>query len=460
MMTARSSGTSDASNPIQGDRAPGQSAGGSSGAHAPPRSRLLVYNALAIAQTGLALAFQLVVARRFGVSESTDVYFASLTLLTVLTGLVGLFSETFLQHYTALAVERPADAAGFYDAVLGLSIAVSAALYLAILGALPFLAGAIAPGFTFHQRQALVGFFAIHGLSLVAARVTLTGSAAANAHMRFFVPYAVSCGVQVLNLCGLLAFGDRGLTGLAVVLVASSAIGAIVQVGYVRRLVGSSGVPRVWHPEIPSLWRSSAPMRAGHQLWTFKDLLTTHAASNLGPGALSTFNYAWRLISIVFSVTSSPALQIHQSQAARMVALRNGHEIPKARARVLASNLVLFSGGVLAAVVCLPSLLPVVFGERASARTLRAVYVMFLALIPVHLVMSFELPLVQTVIAFRKGGRILRAGAIYLVVYALLLSLLPGRLGLFVLPLALLLADGLTLAVYLRTAARLCSTGG
>ena len=79
-------------------------------------SKLGALSVLNGAQMVLALTFQLVVARFFGTTSETDVYFASLTAFSFLSSVQAFFSELFLQHYCEIRAADNSSAQQFYRA--------------------------------------------------------------------------------------------------------------------------------------------------------------------------------------------------------------------------------------------------------------------------------------------------------------------------------------------------------
>lgn len=415
------------------------------------RKDLCTYHALNAGQAALGVAFHFLLARRFGAGAETDVFFLSTVLVGFLTLIGTLFSEMFLQHYCLLQARDPGDASEFYQAAFTHSILLGALGVAIGIASFPLIARFFTPGFDESRIALFRGFFFLHCGSLLLGRAVGLNNSLLNAHMRFFLPYLLSIVMQVVNIAFLLAFSDRwGIRAVAAGSVAGTAIAFAVQALAVPRLVPVRMKLRLWHPAVRPMAAGSASLRLGYQVWSLRDVITANVLSRLPEGSVSVFFYAMRIASILFTVTSSPILQIFQSKASCLSAEGKKEEVAPLRRQAIVQTVVLFGGAVLATAILLPELLNRMFREVMSVQTRDSIYYLFLAVVPVHLLMAFEAPYLQTVIAIMRGDLVLKISAVFIAVYFFSARAMGASWGLFGLAAAMAAAQTINFLLYVH----------
>jgi putative peptidoglycan lipid II flippase len=273
--------------------------------------------------------------------------------------------------------------------------------------------------------------------------------------MRFLLPYLLGITAQVVQIAFLLFFtGMFGIHAVAIAATVASFLCLSVQIVFIRTSLGIRIKPRLWHSAVRPLAADSVSIRMGHQIWGLRDLITTNVLSHAPAGAISIFSYAMKIAAILFTVTNSPVLQIFQARASRLASERNFIDVRHLRREATIKNVLLFAAAVFPAVIFLPALLRAVFQGGIPDTSLNIIYFLFLALIPVHLLMSMEMPYVQVVIALKQGKVILRTGVLFIVAYFTLVQVGYSLLGIYGIPAAMLAAQVVNVAIYIRYVSR------
>lgn len=412
-------------------------------------NRIFIYNILNGSQILLGLLFQLIIAKTFGASAKTDIYFTSTILVAFISAISLLFSEMFMQHYNDLYVSDSKDAERFYNAVYTLSIFIGFISYIIGIFLLPLLVMLFAPGFDEYRITMLKSFFYIQGFSLIWVRAFTLNNSLINAHMRFMLPYVLGVIIQTFNIIILMLLSKSlGIFVIAFAMVISGLITLMIQHIYINRKLNIQLSPILWHSKIRALIKTSVPLRLGHQVWGLRDMLTFNILSHFPAGTISIFSYAWKIITMVFTVTNSPVLQIFQSKISRMISNNNYFKINKLQKEAIYYNVALFSGLVVLTAIVLPLIFNIFLSYSIQKDAFRLLFFIFLALIPVHLLMSIEMPFVQIVIALKRGDWILKINLIFIAIYVLLALSLKAKFSLFCIPVALLIAEGINMTFY------------
>jgi putative peptidoglycan lipid II flippase len=400
--------------------------------------RIAGYNVISAGQIALTVLFQVLLARKFGASLLTDAYLASVLLINFLSTMASALAETFTQYYHEIKAESPHEAVRFYQAVLNVSLAVG---LLASAGALVFagpLVALLAPGFSGDRLAALRSVFSVLALGLVGSAALRVNATLLRAELRFAPMYVLGLLTPGLNVLAILACGpDSGIRLIAAAGVASTMIGLAVQQLYIKRVLGMSWAPVLWHDRLVGLIGNSLLLRLGHQIWDFKDVVTTNVLSVLPGGTVTLYLYGARVISMAFSLASSASREMFMSLASELAARRDFESMRTLTRR----GLIVFTGMLVAVLLVLtatlPELLAYLVGARLSAQERAIIYGVFLASIPFYLLLSVEAPWVTIAIAMKQGGRVALIGAAFIAIFWGVALVLRPTLGLYAIPPAL-----------------------
>lgn len=402
----------------------------------------VLYVFLNLSQLLLGVIFQLLLASTAGISGMTDAYFGSVTILTTVSMTGSYFTEMFMQHYHALKAGDPKRALQFYRSVFDVCLCLGLTLLLVVYLFREPLIRLFAPGFSAEPFMATRSFLGIAMWSLLWGPVMRVNNLLLNAEMFFALPYVILGLQHLLNIISLiLFFPTYGLASLAVGMVAGASVGVIAQQMYIAKRLGVPLAGRRWYPRVKDLVRTSFTLQLGHQIYGLKDFVTTNVLSRYPEGAISLFNYAFRVTGFLFSVANAARIQVFAARSSNEVAWGNVGWVRAAIPRVVWQNVATSALVVLVVLVVMQPLLPLVLGSRVTAIDVNRLYLLFVSALPYHLALAIELPFVQTTIAFKNGRIVLRIGIMFLALYLMLVTLLKDYFGLYAVPVALFLAQ-------------------
>ena len=418
--------------------------------------RGFAYNAVAALQILFSSLFHLLLARSFGASISTDAYLVSTIMVEVLAVVATSFTGMFVQYYNDVRAARPAEAERFYQAAfnfVGLVGLASLALAFVFIDPLITL---FAPGFD-GERAAVLR----HLLGILTGSVVLNGLIALNtalmtAEMNFLAPYAIGLLAPVVNTATLVLVAPRyGITAIAVSTVLAGLVTLGVQQRYIATRIGLRLGTAAWHPSFRTLIPQSIMLRMGHQLWSFKDAITTNVLSGFATGTVSLYLYGSRIVFLLFLASTMPSLAVFFSTVSRLLSEGNVAAVTTMVRKTLAFTLGLFLVVVTGGALLLPHVLAVVFGDRFDAGELRVIHTVFLALIPFHLVLGLELPFASIANAMKRTALVVQTGVGFLAILLPTVLVLREWLGIYAIPAALVIAQCHNLARYYVGARRL-----
>jgi len=247
----------------------------------------------------LALARDIVISRAFGTSAQLDAYYAAFELpdglFTILAG--SAMATTLIPILSAHIIRDEHDQAWrLVSAVVNLALLVVAAVSVAAALFAPQVIKAVAPGFNAEQvdlgarlmRLVLVQTFAFTASGILVG--------ALRAHQHFLLPALAPVCYTLGRIVGTLWLAPQwGIFGLAWGGVGGAFIYFLVLVpGLVR--FRARWWPTLVHPSLRPLLGLMGPRMLGLGATYLSFVLPTFLGSRLAPGAISAYEYGWRLM--------------------------------------------------------------------------------------------------------------------------------------------------------------------
>lgn len=401
---------------------------------------LQTLNLLGIA---LAFLFQLILIRFFGASDDTDIFFLSIAIVQFVSGILnGFLMDLFVPIYNEVKVESGTEARRFVGAMVVLSGVTGVTAAMLMYLASPLLVQMFASGFSGTKRELATMAVRLLSLSIPFTTLMLLFNNILNAHLNMSVTYWTNLLNPLFGIGGVLVLAPQwGLAGILVALVSAAVVGAVTLfLNALRRTPWMLTNP-MHVLAVQRLLRQNVPVRAGSIIYSLKGLITTNVLSFFPTGSLTLFSYADKMLQTMFSATNSPVLQILYMKASSFLAHSRSHELKQLLKTTIRSNLALLVTVLLPATILLEPILTLLLGLKVSREEIRTIILLFLSLIPFYLVLAFELPFVNITLAMKQGRKIFRIAIVFIVLYGIFLATGVRFLGLYALPIALLLAQ-------------------
>jgi putative peptidoglycan lipid II flippase len=250
----------------------------------------------------LGLGRQMVIAALFGTSGNLDAYLTAnrvteTVFLIVAGGALGsAFIPTFAGHLTQ---EEHTGAWELASAVINLTLIVMTfAVGLIALFAPALVRVVIAPGFDPSMQRLTVRLLRLMLVTPVVFGVSGIVMAALNAHQHFLLP-ALAPSIYNLSIIGgaVILGPSLGVTGMAVGVVAGSALHLLVQIPQLMRY-GARYVPvlGLGNPSVREVGRLMAPRVLGTAVAQLNLVINNSLATRMGEGAVTAINFAWMLM--------------------------------------------------------------------------------------------------------------------------------------------------------------------
>jgi len=247
----------------------------------------------------LALGRDVVISRAFGASAELDAYYAAFELpdglFTILAG--SAMATTLIPILSARIRRDEHDAAWeLVSSVVNAALLIVAAVGVVAALFAPQVIGAVAPGFD--AEQVALGAKLMRLVLFQTLIFTVSGILVGvlRAYQHFLLPALAPVCYTLGRILGTLFLAPKwGIFGLAWGGVGGAVVYFLVLVpGLVR--FGARWSPTLSHPDMPALLRLIGPRMLGLGATYLNFVLPTFLGSRLSDGAISSYEYGWRLM--------------------------------------------------------------------------------------------------------------------------------------------------------------------
>jgi putative peptidoglycan lipid II flippase len=262
------------------------------------RSALLVAFFFALDKV-LGLVRDVAVSRAFGASAELDAYYAAFELpdglFTVVAG--SALATSFIPILSQQITQGDRrDVWQLVSAVLNLALMIVAVVSVIAAIFAPQVIGAVAPGFDAYRATLATSLMRLVLLQTLLSSVSGITMSVLQAHQHFLLPAVAPLCYSLGRIFGALVLASRwGIFGLAVGGLLGTLGHFLVQVpGLLHFRV--RWWPRLSHPELPRVFTLMGPRMLGLGVTYLNFVLPTFLGSRLAGGAISAYEYGWRLM--------------------------------------------------------------------------------------------------------------------------------------------------------------------
>ncbi len=262
------------------------------------RSALLVAALFAIDKV-LGVVRDAAIGRAFGTSAALDAYYAAFELPDALFNVVaGLAMATALIPVLSAYTER-GDRRGTWalaSVVINWALIIVSGISAVAAIFAPNVIRAVAPGFDAVRADLATHLMRLVLLQTVISSVSGIVMSTLQAHRHFLLPAIAPLAYTVGRIVGALFLAPTmGVYGLAWGGLAGTVGHFLIQVpGLIR--YHARWYPRLRHPDLPEVLRLMGPRVMGLAVTYLNFVLPTFLGSRLAAGAISSYEYGWRLM--------------------------------------------------------------------------------------------------------------------------------------------------------------------
>jgi putative peptidoglycan lipid II flippase len=252
----------------------------------------------------ISLVQTFIIARYFGVGRELDAYVTANRVPELIVVLIsgGALGHAFIPIFSGYLAKQDRDGAWrlasmVINAVLTAALVLSALVFVLTPWLVP---NVIAPGFAPATTEQTVVLMRILLLGTIIFSISGIFSGILQSHNHFLLPALAPIMYDIGILFGVVVLlRPFGLEGVAVGTVLGAAMHLLVQVpGLVRHRMRWQPIFTFADPQLRTVVKRMIPRILGLGVFQLNFLVMTNIASRLGEGAVSAFDWGWRLMQI------------------------------------------------------------------------------------------------------------------------------------------------------------------
>ena len=421
------------------------------------------YFYLSFLNVATGLVVSLLIIKFFGALGDADAYFMGVAVVAAVHLLQLMMVDQFIYFYQERRAQSATLAARFAATVLMQCSLVSVGVALLLWQFGDSLLTLFAVGFDAARREATLGVLAILAWNCLMFPANFVIHRLLNTESKYSLTYFFEL-LTPLSALGVLVYfwvsdnAEIRLLAYARVagLLLSLLLGIVTawRLGFIRRAA-------LFSASAFDCYRNSFTMRIGHNFHNFLFSPITNTVLSLLPqGSVAIYYYAERLAQIVSAVVAGPFQRVFQVEVGERWRKREPGSIVSMQRSYVLRVAALYSLATAATFLALPVLLDVVNAELVSARQVRILQWMYLAVAGWVGLIAIEFAFVSVGLAAKKSKLFFWVNLLFIVSYGALCLLSREKLGIFVVPLAAITAQAVSFVIFFRYVRGLLARAG
>jgi putative peptidoglycan lipid II flippase len=255
-----------------------------------------------------AVAKELVVAWRFGISDDLDAFLIALLMPSFIINLVaGSFNSSFIPTYIRVReLENSTAARKLFSSVMVLGAGLLGVTTVLIIALAPLYLPLIARGFSPEKLHLTFSLLCLSAPVILLSGVVTIWGAVLNAGERFALAAFSPVITPIISIIFLLTAYSWGIYALAVGLVC----GAALEMFFVGAALKRQGVPLFprWHgadPHLRQVVKQYVPLIGGAFLMGGTYLVDQSMAAMLSPGSVAALNYGNKIVAFITGLAAT-----------------------------------------------------------------------------------------------------------------------------------------------------------
>lgn len=363
------------------------------------------YNILSLINVGMGFIFIILLGRKFGASQETDIYFLSLVVINYLGYFVRSVWTAIKQYYIELKIKNGEEAKEIYVALLNNIILVSAV----IIGSY-FL---LSMNFDLMDDKTK-SFLNVFIFYLLFQNILAFNKIILNLDHYYASLYLVDIFVYIVNLLVVLFFVQNDIILIAYSTVFSTIVAVFWQWSVIAKENNIKYRLAFYGPVVlQKIYKNSFKLSLGAILYGLKDVATIAVFTSYGSGIYSLYSYASKFVGVITQVVNAPIANLFTANISLVMAKKEYSNVRPLIKGVLLKTLLLylFSSGVMYYI--LPYVLKVFFGNKFSPEDITTVQFIFLYLVIYFFVATIEGPFLIVLNLLKKYNFVLFVNVVF-----------------------------------------------
>ena len=355
--------------------------------------KTLYLNFLSLFNVGMGFLFIILIGRTFGLSEQSDAYFVTLTLVAYLQIIVSTAYASMKHFYAEFKVSNDIS----LDHTLSLLNNNLLIISILLIGGYFFFVRDLGVINSVTQSIFDIMIFLIFIRSSISFQKKIL-----NLEHIYWSVYAADAFVVTINIVLLLLVNPDDIVFVAYTTLFSSSVLLIFLFYGVRRVTGFQYHPVFFDSKLNKLiFTSSLKLNASALIYSAKDLVIVKALGEAPEGTYSVFSIANKFIGAVTAVVINPVENIYTAKISEIIALKRYKDAGGLVYKTMSRSSVILLLACLITYGLMPFVVPIAFGESISPSDMSTLLLIFFLLSVYHICRAIELPIKKVLNLFK-----------------------------------------------------------
>jgi putative peptidoglycan lipid II flippase len=370
----------------------------------------LKYNLLSLVNVLMGFIFIIILGRKFGASEFTDIYFISIVVISYLSIFIRMFWSAIKHYYIDYKLKRKIESDEVYNIIFNNII-----LYSCIIILLYFI---VTDNFNLmsNEKKNFLDVFIFYILvrNLINFNTTIL-----NLEHFFAAGYLTELIINIINVIVLIYYLDN-----IIIIAYSTLLASFLSLLYQMYLIYFKinikySFKFIRKDFYDVIYKNSFKLNVGGLFYLTKDLLTVSVLTSYGNGIYSIFSYANKFVGVILQVVNAPTFNIFVTKITYIISNEKYREINKLVKNIQSKLILLYLFSALVVYLILPYVLELLFTDKFTITDILTIQYIFILLIINYLIVTIEGPYLTTINLFKNFNYVLLVNFIFAVMMLL-----------------------------------------
>ena len=352
----------------------------------------LQYNLLSLINVFIGFLFIVMLGRKFGASNKTDIYFLSMTIVAYLGYFIQSIWEAMSPYYIELKVKDKKKSDELYSILLNDLILISlliVSLYFGITYLFKFLS---------NETKQFLDIFIFY---IIFQNILLLNKTVLNLEHFYASFYLVDIFVYTLLFVTVILINTDEFYFIAYTTIFATLLANIWQFYLIFKKLNINYSFKFYDDSLKEIYKNSFKLKIGSLFYGSKDIIIASVFTSFGSGVYSLYSYANKFAGVILQVVNAPIVNIFATKATYHVVNNRYDLLKKDIKKVLFQTTNLFVGSAIITYIILPFILSFLFGNKFSNEDILTIKNIFLVMIIFYFIIILESPFSRLISIFK-----------------------------------------------------------
>lgn len=365
----------------------------------------LQYNLLSLLNVFLGFLFIILLGRKFGASEETDIYFLSLVVISYL----GIFIRSIWSAIKQYHIESKLKDKALSDKIYNMLL-INIVIFSLLLIGLYFI---ITSNFNVLSSEKK-NFLDVFIFYLLLQNLLNFNKTILSLEHYYLSSYLVDFIVHISNIVIVIFFLQDDILILAYATLFASSIALLSQLYLIYYRLKMQFIFASFREEtIGKIYKNSFKINIGGLLYSSKDILIATVLTSYGSGLYSLFSYANKFVGVILQVVNAPIANIFVTRISHIVAKKDHINIHPNVKTILLKTIILYVSSSILTFFLLPYILHLFFAGKFSSEEINTIQYIFIYMTMYFLIVTVEGPYLTVLNLFKMFDFVLFVNGVF-----------------------------------------------